>query len=241
MKLSEVCIERPVLAWVLTLILVLLGIVGGLRLPVQQYPSYERPFITIETTLPGAGPEVVEEVITNFIEEAMAGLEGVANITSSSAVEESKVSLEFLPGLKKDPSVAIINRLNRIADKFPNEARKPTLTEARSEEKPILVLALTSDQLPSSELADYAYRELQKEIESLPGVARVDVLGGGQYTMHIYVDPFKMAAHNITVGEVKHALRRQNVEKPAGKLVSNDREDLVRTVASMLDLEEGSN
>lgn len=241
MRLSEICIQRPVLAWVLTLILVLLGIVGGTRLPVQQYPKYERPYITIETSLPGAGPEVVEAQITNVIEEAMAGLEGVASVTSSSGVEDSKVSLEFVSGLKKDPAVAIINRLNKISDKIPDEARASTLTEARSEEKAILVLALTSEQLPASELADYAFRELQKEIESLTGVARVDVLGGGQYTMHIFVDPLKMSAHNITVAEIKQALKRQNIEKPAGKLISNDREYLVTTIATMSEPEEFNN
>lgn len=238
MKLSEVCIQRPVLAWVLTFVLVLLGAVGGTRLAIQQYPQIDRPYITIETTLPGAGPEVVEAQITRVIEEAVAGLEGVVAVTSSSGVEESKVTLEFTPGLKKDPSIAIINRLNKYADKIPDEASDPTLTQARSDEKSILTLTLTSDKIPASDLADYAYRELQKELESVPGVARVDVLGAGEYTMHIYLDPIKLAAFNISVAEVKLALRRQSIEKPAGKLISDDREYLVTTVANMETPEE---
>lgn len=240
MKLSEVCIQRPVLAWVLTFILILLGLVGVSRLAIQQYPKIERAYITIETSLPGAGPEVVEAQVTRLIEEAVAGLEGVVAITSSSGIEESKVTLEFAPGFnaKKDPTIAILNRLNKYSDRLPKEATDPTLTETRSDEKSILTLTLTSDTVPASELADYAYRELQKDLESLAGVARVDVLGAGEYTMHIYLDPVRLTAYNISVAEVKQALYRQNIEKPAGKLISDDREYLVTTVANMETPEE---
>lgn len=238
MKISEVCIQRPVFAWVMTCVLILLGVVGYARLSLRLYPKMDNPYITIETSLPGAGPEVIESQITRTVEEAVAGLEGVASVSSQSSVEESKVYVEFLPNLKYDPSVEIINRLNKYEERFPDEATDPVLTKARSDDSAMMTLALTSDAVSPSELADFATRELQKDLESVSGVARVDVIGAGNYTMHIYLDPARIAAHNISVAEVKQALKRQNIEKPAGKLVGNDREFWVTTVASMQNPEE---
>lgn len=239
MKLSEVCIQRPVLSWVLTFLLVIIGLITGSRLPLLQYPKMEKPYVTIETTLPGAAPEIVESTITKIIEEAMAGIEGVEEITSSSAVEESKVSLEFIPGYSMENATNNIrDRLAKHADKLPDEASKPILTQSRADEKPIITLAITSKTLSSSELADYALRDLKNDLESIPGVAKVDVLGAGQYTMHLYLDPVKLAAYNITASDVKLAIRRNNIEKPAGRLISKDREYLVTTIASVETPEE---
>lgn len=239
MRISEVCIQRPVLAWVLTFILVIVGIIGGSRLPLLQYPKIERPYVTIETTLPGAGPEIVEAQITKIIEEAVAGIEGIETVTSSSAVEESKVTLEFIPGYSMESATNNIrDRLAKFADKIPDEATKPILTQSRAEEKAIITISLTSEKLPASELADYAIRDLQKDLESIPGVARVDVLGAGQYTMHLYLNPVKMAAYAVTAHDVKMAIRRNNIEKPAGKLIGKDREYLVTTIANLESPEE---
>lgn len=242
MKLSEVCIRRPVLAWVMTFILLLLGIVGGSRLPLQQYPKFDRPYITIETNLPGASPEIVETQVTKIIEEACSGIEGIESIVSSSKTEESSVTIEFKAERGVDNAANDIrDRLSKFRDKLPDEATEPILSKSRAEEKPIMTLALTSDSIPPSDLADYAMREVEKDVESLPGVARVDVLGAGQFIMHIYLNPVKLASYNITVREVIDAIKRQSVEKPAGKLVSKDREFLVTTVASMETPEEFNN
>ena len=239
MKLSEICIQRPVLSWVLTFLLVIVGLIAGSRLPLLQYPKMEKPYVTIETTLPGAAPEIVESTLTKIIEEAMAGIEGVEEITSSSAVEESKVSLEFIPGYSMETATNNIrDRLAKHADKLPDEASKPILTQSRADEKPIITLALTSETLSSSELVDYAMRDLKNDLESISGVAKVDVLGAGQYTMHLYLDPVKLAAYNITAYDVKMAIRRNNIEKPAGRLISKDREYLVTTIANVETPEE---
>lgn len=243
MKLSEVCIRRPVLAWVMTLVLILVGLVGGYRLPIQQYPRIERPYITIETQLPGAGPEIVEAQITRVIEDAVSGIEGVANITSISSTEDSKVTIEFTPDRSMDSATNDIrDRLSRSREnKLPDEASEPSLVKSRAEEKPIVTLALTSDTLQTNQLFDYATREIQKEIESITGVARVDVLGAGLYEMNIYLDPIRLAAYGITVSEVLTALKRQSIEKPAGKLISHNREYLVTTVANLEKPEEFEN
>lgn len=239
MKISEVCIQRPVLSWVLTLALILLGLVGGSRLSLQHRPNVQSPFITIESHLPGAAPQIVESRVTRIIEEQMAGMEGMVSIASTSAPEESKIMIEFAPERRMDDAANDIrDRLSRVKDRLPQDMADPTLIKSRAEDRPIITLALTSDTLHPSILADYATRELQKELESLKGVARVEVNGAGFYNMLIKLDPVKLAAYKITVPEVRQAILSQNVELPAGKLISSDREYLITTVANVEKPEE---
>jgi len=242
MKLSEICIQRPVFAWVMTFILILVGIVGGYRLPLQQYPKIERPYITIETSIPGAGPEIVEAQVTRVIEDAISGIEGVENITSISSTEESKVTIEFRPERGIDNATNDIrDRLAKSRSKIPEEATEPVLVKSRAEERAIITIALTSDTIPPSELHDFAQREIEKDLESVSGVARVDILGSGQYEMNLYLNPIRLAAYGITVSEVITAIKRQSIEKPAGKLISQNREYLVTTVANLEKPEEFEN
>jgi multidrug efflux pump len=242
MRISEVCIERPVFAWVMTLILVLLGIVGGYRLPLQQYPTMHSPSVTVESNLPGASPEIVETTLTRVVEEALSGIEGIENITSMSNSEDSKVILEFGPERKMEDAVNDIrDRLAKITDKLPQEATQPILTKSRAEDKPVITLALTSSTRSAGDLVDFGKRELEKDIEAVPGVARVDILGAGEFVMRIYLNPLSLSAYNITVSEVLQAIKKQNFDKPAGKLISKDREYSVTTIASLDKPEEFEN
>lgn len=242
MRISEVCIERPVFAWVMTLVVILLGIVGGYRLPLQQWPTVARPNITIESNLPGASPEIVETTLTRVIEEAVAGIEGVDHMESSSNSEESKVSVEFRSDRKiEDATNDIRDRLAKCQDKLPTEASVPILSKSRAEDRPIITLALTSEILDTGELCDFAKRELEKDLESVSGVARVDILGASDYVMRIFLNPLSLSAYGITVAEVLHQIKKQNIEKPAGKIVSKDREYSVTTVASLEKPEEFEN
>ena len=242
MNLSEICIKRPVLAWVMTLMLILLGIVGWSRLSLQQYPKFESSYLTIETQLPGASPEIVEEQVTRIIEDAVSGIEGIDEVTSTSSTEESKVQVSISSKRSVD-NIAndIRDRLNKAKDKMDDAVTEPVLSRSKSDERPIISIALTSDNIDREELADFAIKEIQKDIESLPGVGRADVIGAGEYMMHIKLDPVKLSAYDLTVTEVIKSLRRQNIEKPAGKLISNDREFLVTTVASLESPEEFNN
>lgn len=242
MKISEICIQRPVLAWVFTLVLMLVGIVCGSRLPLQQYPNIDRQYVTIETTLPGAGPDVVENQITRIIEEAVSGIEGVEHIHSISSVEESKVSVEFKAERSIDSALNDIrDRITKFAERLPDDATKPIFSKSRADERPIMNVALTSETISTGDLADYGEQELRKDLESVAGVARVDLVGAGKYIMNIYLDPMKLAAYSLAVGDVIHALKRQNVEQPAGKIISKDREYLVTTIASLETPEEFAN
>lgn len=239
MHFSEICIHRPVFAWVMSFILISLGVIAGFRLPIQQLPKMERPFVTIESSLSGASPEIMEAQVSRLIEDAMAGMEGVIAITSTSAVEDSKVAVEFAPGRSSDAAMTEIGeRLRKIKIDLPQEMQDPKLIKSRAEDRAIMQLALTSDVLDPSEMSDYALRELQKEVESIPGVARAEVLGAGLYKMHLKLDPVKLAAFNITVTEVLQAIKQQQVERPAGKLLSDEREYLVTTLAKVETPEE---
>jgi multidrug efflux pump len=241
MKLSEVCIQRPVLAWVLTLIVVLMGIVGFTRLPVQQYPNFETVFITIETQMPGAGPDIVETQITRVIEDAVAGIEGIDTISSVSTAGDSKVQMEFRPGRSMDNAVNDIrDRLARAHEKLPTESNRtePQINRTRMDERPIITLALTSDKAEPSELYDYAENEIKKDIEALSGVARVEVMGASDYEMRIDLDPIRMSAHQVTIDDVYKAVKSQNVEEPAGEIVSKNKKYYITTVANLEKPEE---
>ncbi len=242
MKISEACIQRPVFAWVMTFILIALGLVGGSRLPLQKDPKIETPYLTIEASLPGAGPDIIENQVTRPIEEAVAGIDGIVATESTSSVEDSKITLEFTPERRIDDATNDVrDRLNKAKDKFPKEMNEPNIIKARAEEKALMTLALTSDKIPPSELGDYATNELKKEFEAIPGVARVEVAGGGLYKMYLKLDPVKLAAYNLTVADVMKAIRSQNIEKPAGKIVTAEREYLVTTLANLETPEEFAN
>ena len=242
MILSEICVKRPVFAWVLTLIIVLLGIVTMERLPIRQYPKMEKNYVTIKMDLPGAGPEIVENLITRNIEEAVSGIEGIATIESTSDNETSKVSIEISEGKNIDSATNDIrDRLSKWADKFPQEAHDPILTKAGASEKSIMNLSLISSTMNDGDLYNYAFNEISHALESVPGVARIDVFGSGQYKMAVSLDPRKMAFYGLTVLDVSSAIHRQNVEKPAGKIVSGDREYVVTTVADVQTPEEFEN
>lgn len=242
MRISEVCIERPVFAWVMTLILVLLGLVGGYRLPLQLYPTMSQPTVTIESSLPGASPEIVETTLTRVIEEAVSGIEGIDNIESTSNSEECKVMIQFRPERLMSEAVNDIrDRLAKAQDKIPTDASQPVLTKSRAEDKPVISLALTSPKLSTGELHDFAKRELEKDLESVNGAARVDILGASDYVMRIYLNPLSLTAYGISIAEVLNEVKKQNIEKPAGKLISKDREYSVTTIASMEKPEEFEN
>jgi len=236
MKLSEVCIQRPVLAWVLTFIIVLMGIVGFIRLPVQQYPNVENVLVTIETQMTGAGPDIIETQLTRIIEDAVAGIEGIQTITSVSSAGDSKVQLEFRSGIRMDNAVNDIReRLAKNNEKLPNESSRtePQINRSRMDEKPVIVLALTSEKTPPSDLFDYADTNIKKDLESLPGVARVDVMGASEYVMKVDLDPIRMSAHQVTVEMVYSAVKRQNIEEAAGEIVSKNRKYYITTVATL--------
>ena len=230
MKLSEVSVKRPVFAAVISLLLVILGLLAASRLPVRELPDVESPVVSIETDYLGASADVVETKITQVIEERVAGLEGITKITSQSIDGRSSINLEFDPDRSVDEAANDVrDRVARVSSSLPPEADPPEVGKVDFGADPIIWLALSSDTMNVLELTDYAERELVDRLSVLPGVARVRMGGARRYAMRVWIDREALAARQLTVADVEAALRRENVQLPAGRLESAQRELTLRT------------
>ncbi len=223
MILSDVCIKRPVFASVIALLLTVFGILSFERLALREYPDIDPPVVSIRTTYPGAAANVVETRITEVIEDRISGLEGIRYIQSSSQDGRSNIDVEF--DLSRDIDAAandVRDRVSRILDDIPVEAEIPDVQKVDSNEDVIMWLNFTSDQLDVPGLTDYAERYLVDRFSVIDGVARVRIGGGQSYAMRIWVDRVKLAAHQLTVGDIESALRSENIELPAGSIESKN-------------------
>jgi multidrug efflux pump len=241
MSLSEICIKRPVFAWVLTLVIIVVGAVAFTKMPLQQLPSIKEPAVTIEANYQGVGPEIMEAQITRLIEEHMGGIEGLDFMQSSSKDGKSEVTLVFYPSTDLDSATSEVrDRLARVhqSGSWPHEVLPPTLRKTRNDDRPIMQLALVSENVSLDALFDYAENDIKKRFEAVPGVGNVEITGSGLYVMRVYIDPTKLAAYAITTDQVLEAIRKQNFERPIGKLKSFDREYLVTAVSNLEKAEE---
>ncbi|MDX1504306.1 MAG: efflux RND transporter permease subunit [Spongiibacter sp.] len=229
MLLSDTAVKRPVFALVISLLLVAFGSLAFDRLPLREYPDIDPPIVTVSTTYLGASAEVVESKITQVIEDQIAGVEGIKTVSSSSQDGFSSVSIEFK--LSRDIDAAandIRDRVSRVINSLPDEADAPQVQKATSDEQVILWFNLTSEKMTNLELADYAQRYLVDRLSVLNGVARVRVSGGPEYAMRIWLDQEALAARQLTASDIVDALRRENVELPAGTLKSQYRDFVVK-------------
>ena len=229
MFLSDVSIRRPVLATVFSLLLVVFGIISFERLPVREYPDIDPPVVSVEARYPGAAAAVVETRVTQIVEDAISGIEGIRSIDSESRDGISEVTVEFY--LDRDLEAAvndIRDRVSRILDNLPDEADPPEIFKVDSNSSVIMWLNLVSNRMDGLELTDYAERYLVDRFSVLDGVARVFVGGARRYAMRIWLDRQAMAAQDITVADVEQALQNQNVELPAGRVESTRKEFTVR-------------
>jgi multidrug efflux pump len=223
MFLSDISIKRPVLATVMSLLLVVFAIIAFERLPLREYPDIDPPVVSISTTYPGASAETVETRITEVIEDRISGVEGIKFITSTSSDGRSRINIEF--GVNQNIDAAandIRDRVSGILDDLPDTAEPPDIQKADSSDDVILWLNLVSDNMNTIELTDYAKRYLQDRFSVLPGVARVRIGGGLEYAMRVWLDREKMAARGLTVQDIQTALRAENLELPAGQIESNE-------------------
>lgn len=230
MILSDLSVRRPVFAAVLSLLLVVFGVAAGVGLPVRQYPDIDPPVVSIETTYRGASADVVETKITQLIEDRIAGLEGIEKLTSESQDEQSTIRVEF--ALDRDVDEAandIRDRVARVRNRLPDEADPPQIAKVDNDTRPVMYLNLTSDHMSGLEITDYAERFLTDRFATVPGVSRVRISGERRYAMRIWLDRQRLAAHELTVTDVESALLRENVELPAGRLESSQREFTLRT------------
>jgi multidrug efflux pump len=234
MVLSDISIKRPVLATVMSLVVVLIGLVSYQKLSVREYPKIDEPVVNVETTYPGATAEIIESQITQPLEESLAGIEGIEIITSTSRPERSLITVRF--HLTSNPDAAandVRDRVSRVRAKLPDEIMEPVISKVEADAQPTIYLAFSSDNHTPLEITDYADRYVKDRLQNIQGVANVMILGDRTYAMRIWLDADRLAAYSLTPQEVEDALRRQNVEIPSGRIESTEREF---TVLSETDL-----
>jgi multidrug efflux pump len=241
MILSDVSITRPVFASVLSLLLIAFGLVAFDRLPLREYPDIDPPVVSVETSYSGAAANVVENRITELIEDRISGVEGIRFIESTSEDGRSVINIEFAVDRDIDAAANDIrDRVSTILDDLPDEADPPEIQKVDSNEDVIMWLNLASDRMSVPELTDYADRYLVDRFSVLDGVARVRVGGGQVYAMRVWLDRRELAARNLTVADVEATLRAENVELPAGSIDSAARQFTVRTERSFRTAEDFS-
>jgi multidrug efflux pump len=229
MRLSDLSVTRPIFASVLSLILIIFGIVSFSRLPLREYPDIDPPIVTVETSYRGASAAVVETRITKLIEDRISGIEGIRYIQSSSQDGRSQVTIEFNVDRDIDSAANDIrDRVFGILDDLPPEADPPEIQKVDANEDVIIWLNLSSDRLSVPELTDYAERYLVDRFSVLDGVARVRIGGEQRYAMRVWVNRTELAARNLTTEDVENALRRENIELPAGSIESLQKQFTVR-------------
>ncbi|MEX1147760.1 MAG: efflux RND transporter permease subunit, partial [Sphingomonadales bacterium] len=236
MILSDVSVKRPVLATVISLLIVAFGVMSFSGLPLREYPDIDSPLVSISTNYPGASAEIVESKITQMIEERVSGIEGIRAIESSSRDGRSSINIEFSVNRDVDNAANDVrDRVSQVLDDLPDEAEPPEVEKADTEGNPMMWFNLTSPDMNGLELTDFAERYIVDRLTTVDGVARVRLGGDRRYAMRIWLDRRKMAARGLTVADVEGALMSENVELPAGRLESTQRELGVRVARQYLD------
>lgn len=230
MQISELSIKRPVLATVMSLTIILFGLIALTRLPVREYPDIDPPIVSISTFYRGASPNVIETEITDVIEEQLATLEGVKTLTSSSQEQGSIITVQFELNRNVDEAANDVReRISRIRGELPRDADDPIISKVDTNAQPIYWIGLTSDRHNGLELTEAADLIAKERLQRLPGVASVFLGGERKYAMRVWLDPQRMAAHELSVGEVEQAIASSNAEIPAGRVEGTEREFSVRT------------
>ena len=243
MSLSTLSIKRPVMTIVMNLTIVLFGIIGYTYLGVREFPSIDPAQVSIRTNYTGANSDIIESQITEPLEKAINSIDGIRNITSSSAQGSSSITVEF--NLDKDLEEAA----NDVRDKVSQAIRSlpqdidapPVVSKADANSDAIISMTVQSDTRSPLELSDYAENVISQRLETIPGVSGVQIWGQKRYAMRLWIDPIKLASYGLTVAEVRAALNKQNVELPSGKLTGANTELTVKTVGNLATAEEFNN
>ncbi|MFQ5991557.1 MAG: efflux RND transporter permease subunit, partial [Nitrospiraceae bacterium] len=230
MKLPETSIKRPVLATVMTLVLVLFGILSFDRLTVREYPDIDTPIISVRTVYEGASASIIETDVSKILEDQLSGIEGIKALSSVSREEVSQITVEF--ELERDVDAAandVRDRVSRARGRLPDDIDEPIISKVEADASAIMWLAFYSDRHSQLEITDIADRFVRDRLSALPGVSNVMIGGERRYAMRIWLDKDRLAARQLTVQDVENAIRAQNVEIPAGRIESARREFSVRT------------
>ena len=242
MRISQVCIDRPVLATVMSLVILLFGLISLGRLQNRYLPNVDPPVVSVTTVFPGAAPEVVETSVTDPIEDQVNGIEGVKHVTSLSREQVSMVTVEFELGRDLEAAANDVrDRVARARNDLPDEIEEPVVAKRDSDARPVFWMGLFGEGYDQVELTTVADRQIVDRLAKLPGVASVIIAGERRYSMRIWVDNTQLNAQQITVADVADALVRENVDIPSGRLESSDTEFTVRSLGELRSADEYAN
>jgi multidrug efflux pump len=225
MQLPEISIRRPVFATVLSMLILLIGYVSYTKLSVREYPKIDEPSVTVSTNYRGASAEIVETQVTKVLEDSLAGIEGVDVITSISRPEQSQITVRFKLTREADSAAADVrDKVSRVRQRLPTDVDEPQIAKVEADAFPVIWLSFSSDTHNVLQLSDLANRYAKPMLQTASGAADVRIFGERKYAMRVNVDPDKLAAYRLTVQDLEDALRRNNVEVPAGRIESQRRE-----------------
>lgn len=243
MSLSSTSIKRPVLAIVMSIVIVTFGLIGFKFLGVREFPSIDPPIITVRTSYTGAAAEVIESQITEPLEKGLNGIEGIRSISSSSSQGNSQITVEFnLDANLESAANDVRDKVSQTVRQLPQDIdAMPTVTKSDANSDAILSITLQSDTKNQLQVSDYAENVIAERLQTIPGVSTVQIWGQKKYAMRIWMDPSKLASYKLTPLDVKQALDRENVELPSGKIAGNTTELTVKTMGKFIDEESFNN
>ena len=242
MNISELSIRRPVLSTVMTLIILLFGIIGYNSLGVREYPSVDNPIISVSCSYPGANADVIENQITEPLEQNINGIPGIRSLSSTSSQGSSRITVEF------ELSVDLETAANDVRDKvsraqryLPRDCDPPTVSKAAADATPILMVTIGSDKRSLLEISEIADLTVKEQLQTIPDVSSVEIWGEKKYSMRLWLDPIKMAGYGISPMDIKNAVDKENVELPSGSIEGNTMELSIRTLGLMHTADEFNN
>lgn len=242
MSLSSVSIRRPVLAIVMSIVIVLFGIIGYTFLGVREYPSIDPPIITVSTSYVGANADVIESQVTEPLEEQINGIAGIRSLTSVSRDGRSSITVEFDVSVDLEAAANDVrDRVSIARSRLPQDVDPPTVSKADADAIPIIFLNVKSDKRNLLALTDVAQNIFKERLQTISGVSQIRIWGERRYSMRLWMDPAKLTAFNITPLDIRNALNKENIELPSGRIEGNNTELTVRTLGRLESLDDFNN
>jgi len=242
MSISSLSIKRPVLATVMSLVILILGGIGFTYLGVRDYPSVDPPIVTVSTSFPGANADVIETQITEVLESAINGVQGIRSISSSSSDGSSRITVEFNLGVLMETAVNDVrDKVSGAMRRLPADVDPPVVQKADADAQPIYGVSLRSDKRSLIDLSNYAEINFKERLQTVPGVSAVDVWGSKKLSIRMKMDPSLLVAYRLTPLDIRNAVSRENIELPSGRIEGQNTELTVRTFGRFQSVDDFNN
>jgi len=242
MSLSSTCINRPVLATVINIVILILGFIGFTFLGVRDYPSVDPPIVTVSTSFPGANADVIETQITEVLESAINGVPGIRSLSSSSRDGSSRITVEFNLGVEMETAANDVrDKVSGVMRRLPQDVDPPVVEKADADANPIFGVSLRSDKRSLIDLSNYAEINFKERLQTISGVSSVGVWGSRRMSVRMKMDPARLAAYAITPLDVRNAITRENIELPSGRIEGDNIELTVRTFGRLRTIDDFNN